>query len=258
MATIPLNQTQKDLNKRIKERYSDFTAFTYYDYKGKIPEAKDILGLYEKFLEDNGKIFALYSAIDKYLLEHYDYEHKSMFSELPDTKDISEVSAYTENKMTEFDNNPDGFNQSHPLYKNSLFGIKKLFGIEDTLAQKLLHTDYIKITEQQKQNIEEWCLYDKFITRIIKYIKENHPEWKKATKQQKQSLITAYDLLSSEDFSGKDINLLQFYPEFIEARYGLHQRKTAIAKKLLSYNFPKMTLNIAKKITDQSTKNKNI
>jgi len=67
-----------------------------------------------------------------------------------------------------------------------------------------------------------------------------------------------YDLLSSEDFSGEDINLLQFYPEFIEARYGVRQRKTAIVKKLLSYNFPRMTLDIAKKITEQSTKNKNI
>lgn len=191
MATIPLTDEQKDLNKLIKKRYSGFISFTHYDYEGKIPEAKDILGLYKKFLEDNGKIFALYSAIDKYLLEHYGYKHKSMFSELPYTEDILEVRAYTENEMTEFDNNPDGFNQSHPLYKISLSSIKKLFGIEDTLAQKLLHTDYLKITEQQKQNIEEWCQYDKFVARIINYIRKNHPEWEKASKQYKKNLITA-------------------------------------------------------------------
>lgn len=230
MATIPLNQTQKDLNEFIKTRHESFKSFTYDDFQ-KNPYAIELLEHYKEYLKakettDTKKVWDFKESINEYMRAH------------PNINPITFITA-----------------DSNRIF---IVNIKKLFGIEDTLAQKLLHTDYIKITEQQKQNIEEWCLYDKFITRIIKYIKENHPEWKKATKQQKQSLITAYDLLSSEDFSGKNIDLLQFYPEFIEARYGLHQRKTAIAKKLLSYNFPKMTLDIAKKITDQSTKNKNI
>lgn len=256
MATTPLNDEQKSLNKLIKKRYSGFKSFTYYDFNGKVPEAKKILELYIEFLKEKGKIFELIHTIDSYLSEHYDYKYKSMFPECQDNMSYIEARAYVESEFSKFDNNPDSFNQSHPLQKGTLYNIKELFGIDETLANKLLHTDYIKITEQQKQNIEEWCQFDKFVTRIIKYIKKNHPKWEKATKKQKQSLIIAYDLLNSEYFSGKDANLLQFYPEFIDKGYGLNQRITSVAKKLLSYNFPRMTLDIAKKITEQSIKNK--
>ena len=258
MATGEIEEEQKALNKLIKTRHKNFKSFTYYDYQGKVPEAKEILRLYKEFLKDKAKIFSLYSSIDNYLEKNYDYKHKSMFSELPDNKNTSEVREYIESEMSAFNNNPNDFNLSHPMRKISLYNIKELFGIDGTLAKKLLHTDYLKITEQQKQNLQEWCQYSTFVRRIIKYIKENHPKWDKAKRKEKQSLITPYALLSSEYFSGENASLLQFYPEFIDAEYGLHQGKTAMAKKLLSYNFPQMTLDIAKKITDQSTKNKNI
>ena len=258
MATEPKDEELKNLNKFIKKRCGDFRSFTYDDYQGKIPEAKEILQLYKEFLNDKGKTFSLYSSIDNYLLKHYGCKHESMFSELSGKENSLKVREYTEDKMSAFDNNPDDFNLSHPMRKISLYTIKELFGIGDTLAKKLLHTDYLKITRQQEENIEEWCQYSTFVRRMIKYIKENHPEWDKASKKQKQNLIAPYDLLSSKYFSGENTNLLQFYPEFIEAGYGLHQQKAAIAKKLLSYNFPRMTLDIAKKITDQSTKNKKI
>ncbi|WP_434579778.1 hypothetical protein MLC52_07005 [Sulfurimonas sp. NW15] len=260
MATPPLTKEQKKLNDLIKRRHSAFKKFTYYDYNNKIQEAQYLLKLYHEFKNssdknDIGKLWKLQATIDTYL-EQYCPSYKYEIPSSDFRGDIIADRQSLENKLDDFNEDSNSVLQSNPLYKITLVQIKKLFGIDDTLATKLLHSGYMRTTQYEKQ-IEEWCRYSQFVRRIIKYIKENQPRWEHMTKKEKKSAISAYDILQSNYFSDNDAELLKYYPDFID-KYGLNNKNKAIADKLFSYNFPKMTPLIAKQITEQSTKNKKI